>query len=869
MKKFLKLLCIAVLLLQNTYAAEKIDEKKYGKAFADNVVPGIVEMENFNNGENGVAYLDGTESKATVYRKDTDVEIYAYAKNYMVAPYTGEWLNYTVNALAEGRYVISVFGYDGTGNGGGVTIYVNGKKVLDNAVVSPTVNNAFSEQELGVIELEKGLNVIKFEMSKGYGGYDYMRLLRKRDSGAAKTAYFARKVPCMIMAQNYDTSGEEISYHTEKFESSAKNSRNDNVNLMSDQNGKYILLKENDWINYTVRNGDFTEYDILLTAQGKDNDISILRDGREVIRGSVETDGKDTVRFGTVGVSSAESTYSIKVNSGEVKLYAVKFDVTNIGESTKKFIRISDNDDKNDKPALAPETVEKTIYVSPDGTGDGTAENPASLEKAINIFETSKDKMTGNVKILLADGVYNVAKTLKLDEKVSGNNNYNLIIEAENAGGAVINGAVQSVKWEEDANGIMSAETTEKISGLIDGGKLKPVAKSETIKAVSGTGNEITIAGKKEFANDKNLAAVWNTGHRYIRIGIDTVRYEDEKTIVVLNAEQYKKAADMTGKEYTPSWDKPFYIENDVSLSDNGTWCYVDEEKRVYYKPEKGKNAEDVKLCATDKALIEICETKNVIFRGIKFVGGDGATSFASSEADCDLYSEEKLPAAIQMKNCQNIVFDKNIFEGFAATAIDVGENCGNIKITENTFDNIGGSAVSTGVSNIKTAGDLGRIPENVTISGNSIKNTGMYVKSAPALMLYNSDNTYVEKNNISNTPYAGIYVGQNRGNTANVCRNLYIRDNVLENTMTELENGGAVALCGKYTNVTVENNALKGNGIYFGTYANGYIIKNNTVDTDGLWINIWSPEVTDIVIIKNEATGNSVLKGSNITVID
>lgn len=119
MKKFLKLLCIAVLLLQNTYAAEKIDEKKYGKAFADNVVPGIVEMENFNDGENGVAYLDGTESKATVYRKDTDVEIYTYAKNYMVAPYTGEWLNYTVNALAEGRYVISVFGYDGTGNGGG------------------------------------------------------------------------------------------------------------------------------------------------------------------------------------------------------------------------------------------------------------------------------------------------------------------------------------------------------------------------------------------------------------------------------------------------------------------------------------------------------------------------------------------------------------------------------------------------------------------------------------------------------------------------------------------------------------------------------------------------------------------------------
>lgn len=869
MKKFLKLICIAALLLQSVYAAANVDEKKYGKAFADNIVPGVIEAEDFNDGANGVAYYDGTESKASVYRRDTDVEIVNYGKNYMVAPYTGEWMNYTVNALAKGQYIISAFGYDGTGNGSGVTIYVNGKKILDKAPMNATVGNVLSEQELGVIELEKGSNVIRFEMSKGYGGYDFIRLVRKRNSNIGKPAYFARKVPCMIMSQNYDIGGENVSYRMTKSDIPVQSLRSDGVNYVGGKNGGYVLLKEHDWINYTVQNGDFTEYDILLTAQGKESDISILQDGKEVIRGNIDASEKAAVRIGTVSAKGEENTYSIKVNSGELKLYAIKFDVMNIGNKSEKFIRVWKTEEER-KTALAPDAVGEIIYVSPDGNGDGTDGNPASLEKALSIFESRKGKMTGNAKIYLEDGIYAIGETIKFNEKLSGVNNYSLIFESRNKDGAVFSSLIQPGTWENTEENIWSVETAENVTGVIAGDKLKNIAESETINALSGFGNEITIGKKIEFANTKGLKAVWNIGQRYISIDIDNVRYEEENTVIVLNKEQFEKASAMVNKEYTPSYKKPFYIKNCDEALEAGQWRYDAETKRVYYRLASGEKIEDVKLCGDGETMFELSGAENITFKGIKFIGGNGISkAFASTEADLDVYSETKLNAAIKVQNCRNITFSGNSFVGFAASVVDIGENCSNISITENKFSDLGGSAVSVGITNIKTAGDLSRIPDSITISKNDIENVGVYFKSAPALMLYNSDNTFVEGNYIKGAAYAGIYVGQNYESAINVCNNLYIRDNILENTMTKLENGGALTLCGRYTNATIENNTLKGNGIYFGNYVSGYTIKNNIIDTAEFWINMWSSEVTDIAIIKNEVSGNSLLKGKNITVID
>ena len=57
MRKICSILIVITALANISYAASgRADEIRYGKAYAKNIVPGIIEAENFNDGKNGVAY---------------------------------------------------------------------------------------------------------------------------------------------------------------------------------------------------------------------------------------------------------------------------------------------------------------------------------------------------------------------------------------------------------------------------------------------------------------------------------------------------------------------------------------------------------------------------------------------------------------------------------------------------------------------------------------------------------------------------------------------------------------------------------------------------------------------------------------------
>ena len=83
------------------------------------VLPGVIEFENFDNGDNGEAYYDtSVGNECGVYRPDVDVDICGidnYTINYSA---TGEWLNYTVTVAEEGVMYWSLKAsscYDNTG----------------------------------------------------------------------------------------------------------------------------------------------------------------------------------------------------------------------------------------------------------------------------------------------------------------------------------------------------------------------------------------------------------------------------------------------------------------------------------------------------------------------------------------------------------------------------------------------------------------------------------------------------------------------------------------------------------------------------------------------------------------------------------
>src|SRR5262249_35018362 len=90
----------------------------FGSAVA---IPGVVEVENFDAGGEGVAYHDDGPGNAGGQYRQTDVDIAADANNtgYVVGWVSaGEWLNYSVNVTTAGSYTIGVrvacYGQGGT-----------------------------------------------------------------------------------------------------------------------------------------------------------------------------------------------------------------------------------------------------------------------------------------------------------------------------------------------------------------------------------------------------------------------------------------------------------------------------------------------------------------------------------------------------------------------------------------------------------------------------------------------------------------------------------------------------------------------------------------------------------------------------------
>jgi len=103
-------------------------------------IPGTIQVENFDNGGEGVSYHDTTSGNAGGVFRSTDVDLASlaggggYVAGWVSA---GEWLNYTVNVAAAGSYTAS-FRVASLGQGGTFHLTLNGTDVTGRLTVPNT-----------------------------------------------------------------------------------------------------------------------------------------------------------------------------------------------------------------------------------------------------------------------------------------------------------------------------------------------------------------------------------------------------------------------------------------------------------------------------------------------------------------------------------------------------------------------------------------------------------------------------------------------------------------------------------------------------------------------------------------------------------
>jgi len=153
-----------------------VPQSPYGGAA--HKIPGTIQLEEFDLGGNGFAYLDNTPGSETGvnFRADEDVDIEVctdagggYNIGYATA---GEWLEYTVQVGAAGKYDLDLR-VAASGTGRTLSITMDGKNIASNVSI-PNTNGWQSWQTITVrnVELVAGTQVMRVTV----GETDYVNM---------------------------------------------------------------------------------------------------------------------------------------------------------------------------------------------------------------------------------------------------------------------------------------------------------------------------------------------------------------------------------------------------------------------------------------------------------------------------------------------------------------------------------------------------------------------------------------------------------------------------------------------------------------------------------------------------------------------
>ena len=137
----------------------------YGEVLASHSIPGTIEAEDYDVGENGTAYFDlSSENKFGFYRnEDVDLEECSDENGgFSVGDFqSGEWLNYTVQVKETGDYRVD-FRVATQMDGAKLSLSVDGDFVAESIDIPNTGGwQVWATKSIDGIHLEKGVHVIK------------------------------------------------------------------------------------------------------------------------------------------------------------------------------------------------------------------------------------------------------------------------------------------------------------------------------------------------------------------------------------------------------------------------------------------------------------------------------------------------------------------------------------------------------------------------------------------------------------------------------------------------------------------------------------------------------------------------------------
>ena len=237
-------------------------------------IPGVVRLENFDDGGEGVAYHDASSGNAGGAYRATDVDLAADGSGGYVVGWVGagEWLKYTVNVAAAGTYT-AAFQVAALGAGGTFHLEMNGTNV-SGALRVPDTGGWLAWQTVSApVTLTAGTQVARLVMDtngvNAVGNFKTLTFTAAASSpGGGLRPYGGAPaaVPGRVQAAEFDEGGEGVAYHDESAGNSGGAFRATDVDLAASSEGGYTIgwIGAGEWVNYTVNVAHAGAYTVQL-----------------------------------------------------------------------------------------------------------------------------------------------------------------------------------------------------------------------------------------------------------------------------------------------------------------------------------------------------------------------------------------------------------------------------------------------------------------------------------------------------------------------------------------------------------------------------------------------------------------------------
>ena len=517
------------------------------------------------------------------------------------------------------------------------------------------------------------------------------------------------------------------------------------------------------------------------------------------------------------------------------------------------------------------EAEEGTVFhVARTGNDTNVGDETAPFVSIVKAQQAVREKiaagLTGNARVLIHGGTYELSQPLTFDPLDSGTAKYSITYAAVSNETVVVSGGQRITDWKQEDNGLWSTVIPEVSAGnwyfrnLYVNGRRATRARSPntndaapyyTLKGFAKSNWAMTL-GAGQVAAWKNLADVELVLMGTWSIIRKRISYADPVTSTIITELPHLGSSGME----EPGIGTSCYLENARAFLDQpGEW-YLDRVSGILsYWPRAGEDLTTAEVIAPRlTALLQIRGTarqlvENLHFDGICFYYSDATfPSHGYSGGSQGYYRADNYPTtkaltridvAVQFEGAKSCSIENGELAHVGGNALHLFKGCSQVLIQGNRIYDVGDSGIEIGdrpYPPINPLPTLGVQNHSNAILNNDISDCGTTYHDGDAILLRPAAQTLVAHNFVHDCLHHGIAIGTTRDVLPpGIADGYWIKNNEIKNVCQIMSDSGPIYVWGRQTG----NNSIAGNvihdtraygAIYFDDDSSGYRVEGNIV---------------------------------------